>query len=247
MKRLEGCVALITGASNGMGASHARKFVEEGAKVIVSDIMQEAGQKLADELGKNAIFVKLDVTKPDDWKNAVETAEKEFGPITTLVNNAGMIYVKPIVEETVENYMLGVNVNQTSIWLSYKYVVPSMQKAGKGSIINISSIEGTRGTKNGSMYCSTKFAVRGLTRSAARDFAQFGIRTNTVLPGGIETDMIKKSRQERPQNIANFEKSIPLGRTGRPEEVSNLVAFLASDESSYINGAEIVIDGGSCA
>lgn len=247
MKRLAGCVALITGASNGMGASHARKFIEEGAKVIVSDIAQDAGQKLADELGENAIFVRLDVTNPDDWKHAVETAEKEFGPITTLVNNAGMIYIKPIGEETVENYTLGVHVNQISIWLSYKYVVPSMKKTGKGSIINISSIEGTRGTVNGSMYCSTKFAVRGLTHSAARDFAPFGIRTNAVLPGGIETDMIKKSRKERPENIANFEKSIPLGRTGRPEEVSSLVAFWASEESSYINGAEIIIDGGSCA
>lgn len=245
--RLEGTVALITGASNGMGASHARKLVEEGAKVVVTDVAVEAGQKLAEELGKNAIFVKLDVTSAEDWQHAVAQAETFFGPINVLVNNAGMIYIKPIEEETAEKYMLGVRVNQESIWLSYKYVVPSMKRAGKGSIINVSSIEGTRGTQNGSMYCSTKFAVRGLTRSAVKDFSPFGIRINTILPGGIETDMIKKSRVERPENIAAFERTIPLGRVGQPKEVSNLVAFLASDESSYINGAEIIIDGGVSA
>jgi 3alpha(or 20beta)-hydroxysteroid dehydrogenase len=245
MGRLDGKVALITGSSRGMGASHARRFVEEGAKVIICcDRTVELGRKLADELGPNALFAKLDVTKEEDWKNVVAQTEKKFGYINVLVNNAGIFQSKKLEELSLENYMFGININQTSIVLSYLHVVPSMKKAGMGSIVNISSIEGLGGTIGGLMYCSSKFAVRGLTRTAAREFAGDNIRTNSVHPGGIETEMVAQSRIDNPDGIANFEMKIPLKRFARPEEVSSLVLFLASDEASYINGAEIVIDGG---
>jgi len=247
MGRLDGKVAIITGASMGMGAAHARRFVQEGAKVIIGDIAVEAGQKLADELGPNALFVKIDVSKEEDWKNVVEAAEKQFGNITVLVNNAAILDHRTIEDTTEENYLRGVNINQTSIVLSYIHVVPSMKKAGIGSIINISSIQGFKGGKGELMYSSTKFALRGLTRSAALELAEFNIRVNSIHPGAIETPMVIEARKRQPEAIAAFEKAIPLGRMAKPEEVSNVVLFIASEEASYVTGAEILVDGGSIA
>lgn len=247
MGRLEGKVAIITGASMGMGAAHARRFVQEGAKVIIGDIAVDAGQKLADELGPNAIFVKLDVSKEEDWKNVVEVAEKQFGNVTVLVNNAAILDHRTIEDTTEQNYLSGVNINQTSIVLSYIHVVPSMKKAGIGSIINISSIQGFKGGKGELMYSSTKFALRGLTRSAALELAEFNIRVNSIHPGAVETPMVIEARIRQPQAIAAFEKMIPLGRMAKPEEVSNVVLFIASDEASFVTGAEILVDGGSLA
>jgi len=207
----------------------------------------EAGQKLADELGPNALFVKIDVSKEEDWKNVVEAAEKQFGNITVLVNNAAILDHRTIEDTTEENYLRGVNINQTSIVLSYIHVVPSMKKAGIGSIINISSIQGFKGGKGELMYSSTKFALRGLTRSAALELAEFNIRVNSIHPGAIETPMVIEARKRQPEAIAAFEKAIPLGRMAKPEEVSNVVLFIASEEASYVTGAEILVDGGSIA
>lgn len=247
-KRLEGKVALITGAAMGMGESHARLFVQEGAKVIVSDIQDEAGQKLADELGENAIYVHLDVANEQDWKNAAKVALETFGPVTVVVNNAGITEMLTAEQLTEEKYMKITRINQLSIVFSYSTFMPMMRDNGQGgSFINISSIEGFQGSPTQIGYASTKFAVRGLTRSAAREFAPYNIRVNSVHPGAIETPILKPVREQAPGVIEQLVAQIPMQRIGDPLETSYPVLFLASDEASYMTGSEIVVDGGHLA
>ncbi|HAM80587.1 glucose 1-dehydrogenase [Ornithinibacillus bavariensis] len=243
MTRLNGKIAIITGAARGMGASHARLFINEGAKVMIADILEEDGQALARELGENAKFAKLDVTKAANWEEVVSQTEKEFGPVNILVNNAGISMNKSIEEITEEEYRRIVDINQISVFLGMKAVLPSMKKANGGSIVNISSINGLVGGAIG--YTDTKFAVRGMTKAAALNLAHNGIRVNSVHPGVIETPMI--SQADSKDIIKEFAKHIPAGRVAKPEEVSNLVLYLASDESSYSTGSEFVIDGGLTA
>lgn len=243
MKRLDGKVVIITGGARGMGASHARLFVKEGAKVIIADILEEDGQALAKELGDHAIFVKLDVTKGENWAEVITLTENQFGPVNVLVNNAGISMNKSIEETTEEEYRRILDINQVSVFLGIKAVIPSMKKADGGSIVNISSINGLVGGAIG--YTDTKFAVRGMTKAAALGLAHYGIRVNSVHPGVIETPMIVQ--EDSKEAIKEFAKYIPNGRVAKPEEVSNLVLYLASDESSYSTGAEFVVDGGITA
>ena len=243
MGRLDDKVAIITGGARGMGSSHARLFSKEGAKVIIADILEEEGQALARELGGNVKFLTLDVTKAADWDELVTETEKVFGPVNVLVNNAGISMNKSIEEITDEEYRRIVNINQVSVFLGMKAVIPSMKKGGGGSIINISSMNGLVGGAIG--YTDTKFAVRGMTKAAALELAQYGIRVNSVHPGVIETPMILQEASK--DVIKEFAKHIPAGRVAKPEEVSNLVLYLASDESSYSTGSEFVIDGGMTA
>ena len=243
MGRLDDKVAIITGGARGMGSSHARLFSKEGAKVIIADILEEEGQALARELGGNVKFLTLDVTKAADWDELVTETEKVFGPVNVLVNNAGISMNKSIEEITDEEYRRIVNINQVSVFLGMKAVIPSMKKGGGGSIINISSMNGLVGGAIG--YTDTKFAVRGMTKAAALELAQYGIRVNSVHPGVIETPMILQ--EDSKDVIKEFAKHIPVGRIAKPEEVSNLVLYLASDESSYSTGSEFVIDGGMTA
>lgn len=243
MTRLNDKVAIITGGARGMGASHARRFVNEGAKVMIADILEEEGQALAKELGENAKFIKLDVTKLNNWEEVVSLTEKEFGPVNVLVNNAGISMNKSIEETTEEEYRRILDINQVSVFLGMKAVIPSMKKANGGSIVNISSINGLVGGAVG--YTDTKFAVRGMTKAAALGLAQYGIRVNSVHPGVIETPMIVQ--EDSKEAIQEFAKFIPNGRVAKPEEVSNLVLYLASDESSYSTGSEFVVDGGLTA
>ncbi|RKQ29983.1 glucose 1-dehydrogenase [Oceanobacillus halophilus] len=243
MGRLNAKVALITGGARGMGASHARLFVKEGAKVIVADILEDEGQALAKELGENATFLKLDVTKADNWDEVVAESEKAFGPINVLVNNAGISMNKSIEEITEEEYRRILDINQVSVFLGMKAVIPSMKKANGGSIVNISSMNGLVGGAIG--YTDTKFAVRGMTKAAALGLSHKGIRVNSVHPGVIETPMIVQ--EDSKEVIKEFAKHIPTGRVAKPEEVSNLVLYLASDESSYSTGSEFVVDGGLTA
>lgn len=243
MGRLSGKVAVITGGARGMGASHVRKFVEEGAKVVFTDILEQEGQALAAELGDNARFVKHDVTNAEEWQTVVEEAENTYGPVNILVNNAGITMAKSIMAITEEEYRRIVDINQVSVFLGMKAVVPSMQKTEGGSIVNISSVNGLVGGAVG--YTDTKFAVRGITKAAALELANYGIRVNSVHPGAVETPMIVQ--EDTKAAVEAWAKTLPMKRVGKPEEVSNLVVFLASDESSYSTGSEFVIDGGVTA
>lgn len=243
MGRLTGKVSIVTGGARGMGESHVRKFVAEGSKVVFTDLNEEAGTALANELGENVKFVKQDVSKAPDWENVIAETEKAFGPVNVLVNNAGISMNTPIADMTEEKYRKIVDINQVSVFLGMKAVLPSMQKAKGGSIVNISSMNGLVAGAIG--YTDTKFAVRGMTKSAAMEFAAYGIRVNSVHPGIIETPMVTQG--DAVEVIKEFAKHVPLQRVARSEEVSNLVLFLASDESSYSTGSEFVIDGGLTA
>lgn len=245
--RLEGKVALITGAARGMGASHARHFVEEGAKVIVTDLNEEAGSALAEELGSNALFVKHDVTKADSWREVVEKGTSAFGPINVLVNNAGVLGpIATTTELSEEDYLKVCTVNQHGVFLGMKAVIPSMLEAGVGSIVNISSLAGMVANYGfpSLAYVGSKFAVRGMTKATAVEFGRKNIRANSVHPGFINTPMMVEATDESGGDAL---EQIPLGRLAEASEVSNLVLFLASDESSYITGAEHLIDAGMSA
>lgn len=243
MTRLSGKVAIITGAAQGMGAAHAKLFVEQGAKVVLTDLNEEKGKAFAEELGGNALFVKQNVANEEDWAAVVAAAEEKFGAVNVLVNNAGITMAKKMMDTTVEEYRRIVEINQVSVFLGMKAVLPAMQKAGGGSIVNISSMNGIVAGAIG--YTDTKFAVRGMTKAAAMELAPFGIRVNSVHPGVIATPMVVQ--EDTKAAVEAFAKHIPLGRVAQPEEVSNMVLFLASEDSSYSTGSEFIIDGGMTA
>lgn len=243
MGRLDGKVAVITGGARGMGAEHVRVFVAEGAKVLFTDILVKEGEALAADLGGNVRFVRQDVTSEEDWKTVVAEVEKTFGPVNILVNNAGVVLYNSIEAMSLQDYMRVININQVSVFLGMKYILPSMKLAGCGSIINISSIAGLKGTNYGTAYSSSKFAVRGLTQSAALEFAPYCIRVNSVYPGAIETPMLVQ--EDTKAKVEAFAQTIPCKRIAKPIEVSKAVLFLASDESSYCIGTDLVVDGAS--
>jgi 3alpha(or 20beta)-hydroxysteroid dehydrogenase len=226
-----------------MGEATVRLFVEHGAKVVIGDIAEAQGQALADELGDAAIFCRLDVTSEEDWAGAVAQAQA-FGPLNVLVNNAGILHIASITDTTPEDYMRVVRINQLSAFLGIRAVIEPMKQAGCGSIINISSIDGLQSQAGVSAYSSTKWALRGLTRTAAIELGQYGIRVNTVHPGGIYTQMGGKDvLSEEDMNKAVF-RDFPIPRVGHPEEVAYVTLFLATDEASYSTGSEFVADGG---
>lgn len=246
MSRLAGKVALITGAARGQGAAEARRFVAEGAKVVIADVLESEGRALAAELGEAARFQPLDVTNPEQWQAAVEVTQAQFGKLDVLVNNAAILRMAPLEHCSLEDYKRVIEVNQVGCWLGMKSVVAAMRQAGGGSIINVSSTAGMEGVAYGTAYSASKFAVRGMTKAAALELGASGIRVNSVHPGGIDTVM------SRPPEMADFDpaqvyKGLPIPRIGQPEEVANLVLFLASDESSYCTGSEFIIDGGMLA
>ena len=247
MGRLDGKVAIITGASQGMGEAHARRFVAEGAKVVMTDINDELGEKIAAELGENAVFVKADVSSLADWRRVVAETEATFGPVTVLINNAGIIGpIAETVELDEEAYLQVCAVNQHSQFYGMKCVIPSMQQAGGGSIVNVSSIAGIVsivGSPN-LAYVGSKFASRGMTKHVAIQYGKDHIRVNSVHPGYIKTPMMAAATDEEGGGIAAM---IPLGRMAEPDEVSQLMVWLASDESSYITGTEQIIDAGLTA
>ena len=242
MDRLSGKTAIITGAAQGMGAVTAKLFVEQGANVVIGDILEEKGQALANELGHKAKFVKLDVTHEDDWKHAVNAAQA-MGPLTTLVNNAGILVFKAIAEQTTEEYLNVLNINLVGCYNGIRAVFDPMKKHGSGSIINISSIDGLQAKNSLSAYASAKWGMRGLTKSAAIEFGKYGIRVNTVHPGGINTAMGGQEAQETDE-LNVFYKDQALPRVGMPIEVARMSLFLATDEASYSTGSEFKVDGG---
>ena len=247
MGRLSGKVALITGAARGMGESHARRFVAEGAKVIMTDMSEQTGNALAKELGENALFIRQDATKSGDWKKVIEQGEVAFGTINVLVNNAGILGpVATTIDLSEEDYLKVCAVNQHAVYLGMQAVLPSMLKAGIGSIVNISSIAGIAANYGfpSLAYVASKFAVRGMTKATAIEYGPNNIRVNSVHPGFIQTPMMVEATDEEGGDALSL---IPLRRIADPGEVSNLVLFLASDESSYITGSEHLIDAGMLA
>lgn len=243
MTRLQDKVIIITGAAQGMGATHARMCIEAGAKVVLTDINAEKGQALAAELGSQALFIQHNVTSEDDWAQVIAATEAHFGTVNVLVNNTGITQSKSILETSLDDYRRILEINQVSVFLGMKAVIPSMQASKQGSIINISSINGLVGGAIG--YTDSKFAVRGMTKAAALECAPFGIRVNSVHPGVIATPMIMQG--DTKAAVEAFAKSIPLRRVAQPEEVSRLVLYLASDDSSYSTGSEFIVDGGLTA
>jgi 3alpha(or 20beta)-hydroxysteroid dehydrogenase len=222
-----------------MGAAHAKMLVDEGAKVVIGDILDDKGGALAAELGDSARYVHLDVTEADQWEAAVNTAVDAFGLLNVLVNNAGIVALGKIGQFDMAKWQKVIDVNLTGTFLGMQAVVEQMKAAGGGSIINISSIEGLRGSVMVHPYVASKWAVRGLSKSAALELAKDNIRVNSVHPGFIRTPMTKYF----PDDMV----TAPLGRPGKSEEVSTFVVFLASDESSFATGAEFVVDGGLVA
>lgn len=243
MKRLKDKVVIITGAAQGMGKMHAEKALNEGAKVVITDINKELGLQTSQILGENAIFIQHDVANEEHWSNVISTVIEKWGRIDVLVNNAGITYSTPLEKLSLAAYMKIVNINQVSVFLGMKTVAETMKAQNAGSIINISSMNGLVGGAIG--YTDTKFAVRGMTKAASRELSPYNIRVNSVHPGVIQTAMLEQ--EDVKEQVEQFKKTIPMRRVAQVEEVSNMVIFLASDEASYSTGAEFVIDGGLTA
>ena len=250
MARLEGKVALISGGARGQGAVEARMFAEEGASVVIGDILDDQGRQTEaelQELGYNVTYVHLDVTSESDWEAAVQSAVDTYGKLDVLLNNAGILIRKNIEETTEDDWDRIFAVNAKRVFLGTKAAIPAMRDAGGGSIINISSTAGLVGSPNGSAsYTATKGAVRLFTKSTAIQHAREGIRCNSIHPGPIETDMIADTLND-PANMALRMQRLPLGRVGKPSEIAYGAIYLASDESSFVTGSELVIDGGTTA
>jgi len=243
MARFDGKVALISGGARGQGAAEARLLVAEGAKVVVGDVLDNEGVELARELGSAATYLHHDVTSEADWARAVRSAEA-LGGLHGLVNNAGIYQPKPLLETDTELWERHIRINQFGCFLGMKAVVPAMERSGGGSIVNISSAAGLRGSPQAFAYSATKWALRGMTKSAAMDLAKRNIRVNSVHPGPIETEMLGGWTLEHREARL---KMVPMQRTGTIDEVARLVLFLLSDESAYMTGAEVAVDGGATA
>lgn len=246
MGRLDGKVALITGGARGMGKSHVRHFVAEGARVVFGDVLDDRGEYVAAGLGPQSCrYLHHDVTSEADWAAAVALATGTFGKLDVLVNNAGVLRFATIADMPLADFRRVLEVNAVGCWLGMKAVIEPMKAAGGGSIVNISSIEGIAGAAGLSAYSASKFAVRGMTKVAAQELGRFGIRVNSVHPGGVLTRMtLEQAAAPGHADGEAFLKSLPISRMAEPVEISRLVAFLASDDASYSTGSEFVADGG---
>ncbi len=243
MGRLSGKVAIITGAARGMGEATARLFDSEGAKVALGDVIIEQGEAVAKDIGDAAFFQKLDVTDDDNWKSFIQAVLDKFGTIDVLVNNAGLVHFTPIEHFNPADADKILGVNTIGPMLGAKHVSPVMKAAGKGSIVNISSVDGLRGCNGLTLYTASKWALRGLTKSLAYELGTSGIRVNSVHPGGVDTPM-GNARNLPAEQLNMAFRRVPLQRIGQPEEIANASLFLATDEASYISGAELAVDGG---
>ncbi|MFP4235095.1 MAG: glucose 1-dehydrogenase [Nitriliruptoraceae bacterium] len=237
MGRFDGRTAIVSGGARGMGASHCRAIVAEGGNVVIGDILDDEGEALAAELGEAAMYVHLDVTDAAAWDGAVAQALERFGGLHVLVNNAGVLVQGAIIEGDPEAFRRVIDINLTGVYLGMRAAAPAIRDAGGGSIVNISSTAGLMGYAYLSGYAASKWGVRGLTKVAALELGPLGIRVNSVHPGPIETPMTAGIGDD----IVGGQ---PIGRFGKPEEVAQLVCFLASDDSSYSTGSEFVVDGG---
>jgi len=246
--RLDGKVALITGAGRGQGEAEARLFASEGARVAVTDVLVDEGEAVAASLGPSALYRHLDVTSETSWSDAVDEVVAAWGRLDVLVNNAGIGTPPRGIElEDADDHRRVVDTNLNGVYLGMRAVVAVMARQRSGSIVNISSIDGLVGVGGMTTYAATKFAVTGMTRSAALELGRRGIRVNSVHPGVIETPLVQTAPQEVLDRLQRVLDRQPIPRMGTPREVANLVLFLASDESSYCTGAQFVIDGGHLA
>ena len=248
MGKLDGKVALISGGSRGQGEAQARLFAREGAAVVIGDVLEQDGQRLAESIidaGGQAAFLRLDVTAESDWAAIVQRARDEFGRLDILINNAGILRTKQIEHSSVDEYREVIEVNQVGVFLGIRAVITAMREAGGGVIINTSSTAGLQGSPGGAAYVSSKFAVRGLTKTAALELARDNIRVNSVHPGPIDTPMLTNPDTAR-NEAGDVEYDAPIGRFGYVAEVAKMMLFIAAD-ATYSTGAEFVIDGGLTA
>ncbi|MDH6629003.1 3alpha(or 20beta)-hydroxysteroid dehydrogenase [Streptomyces sp. LBL] len=242
MGKLDGRVVLVTGAARGQGEQEARLFREEGAEVVVADVLDDQGQDLAKELG--ALYVHLDVSREDEWESAVAAVLTAYGRIDGLVNNAGILRFNTLVDTPLDEFMQIVQVNQVGVFLGIKTAGPRIAEAGGGTIVNTASYTGMTGMAYVGAYAATKHAIVGLTRVAALELAGQGVRVNAVCPGAVDTAMSNPGGGAGEALDGLYRKLVPLGRIGRPEEVARLALFLSCEDSSYITGQPFVIDGG---
>jgi len=245
MGRLSGKLAIVTGGARGQGAAEARLFVAEGARVVIGDLLAAEGEALAKQLGASARFVRMDVSQEADWQDALAVAQ-ELGALTTLINNAAIQHYAPLTQTRTEDYLRVVHVNQLGCFLGMRACAPLLAANGGGSIVNVASMDGTRGTNGMVAYVSSKWAVRGLSKVAAIELGAAKIRVNTILPGSILTPMGNPNDEDLATYNRHF-AGYPLARIGLPEEIARLALFLASDDSSYCTGAEFLADGGATA
>ncbi|WP_194897083.1 glucose 1-dehydrogenase [Catenulispora pinisilvae] len=245
MGKLDGRVVLVTGAARGQGAEEARLFAEEGAQVVLADVLEEAGQAVAKEIGDAARFVRLDVTDEAQWIAAADFAAAEFGKLDGLINNAGILRFNKIEKTSIEEYMQVVTVNQVGVFLGLHVCLPRIRAAGGGTVVNTASVDGFAGMAYLGSYVSTKFAVRGLTKVAALE-AGPTVRVNCICPGGVHTPMVTEHMPEDADPDIGY-SGIPLKRVGTPLEIAKAALFLTSDDSSYCTGADFVLDGGALA
>jgi 3alpha(or 20beta)-hydroxysteroid dehydrogenase len=239
MGLLDGKVALITGGASGQGAAEARLFVDEGAAVVIGDVQDVAGRALADELGPSATFVHLDVSSDTDWEAAIAHTSETFGDATILIQSAAIVHHRLIEDSPREEFERVLAVNLLGPYLGMRAVLPGMQRAGGGVIINVGSAAAYNGTGGRALYGAAKWGLRGLTKSASIEFGYHNIRVNSIHPGAIDTPMLRNSDQEMPA------PQIPVARFGRADEVARTVLFLVSDHAAYITGADVPIDGGA--
>jgi 3alpha(or 20beta)-hydroxysteroid dehydrogenase len=245
MSRLAGKVAIVTGGAQGQGAEIAREFVAEGARVVIADVADEPGRALAAELGEAAHFIHHDVSQEASWTAVVEDANTRFGPVNVLANNAGVLRFGEIATGSLEDVELMWRINQMGVFLGMRAVVPTMKANGGGSIINASSVEGLAGMANCAGYAATKWAIRGMTKCAAMELGGSGIRVNSVHPGMIDTPMTRVHGGDAAMEYGA--SKVPMRRVGLPSDIAPVYVFLASDESGYMNGAELAVDGGVTA
>lgn len=241
--RLTGKVCIVTGAAQGMGEATARLFASEGAKVAMGDVNAEKGEAVAKDIGSDAFFQTLDVSSDDGWAAFIKGVMEKFGRIDALINNAGLVHFTPIEMLDPADFDRILGVNTLGPILGTKHVTPIMKKQGGGSIVNISSVDGLRGANGLTCYTASKWALRGITKCHAFELGTSGIRVNSVHPGGVNTPM--GNAAGRPEEEVNMVfRRLPLGRIGKPAEIAQASLFLASDEASYVTGAEIAVDGG---
>ena len=246
MGRLNDRVALITGGAKGQGEAEVRLFHSEGARIVIADVLEEQGKALEQELGERALFVRLDVTSEEAWHDAVAVTLERFGRLDILVNNAGILKLAPMLEMSLDDYMAVVQVNQVGCFLGLKVAGRAIVDSGGGSIVNTSSIGGLWGIPGGIAYSASKFAVTGMTKTAAIELGSAGVRVNSIHPGIIDTNMVRDhaTQDSDPEAVG---AGLPVGRMGKPEDIAALALFLASEESGFCTGSSFVADGGVTA
>jgi 3alpha(or 20beta)-hydroxysteroid dehydrogenase len=243
-RRLEGKVAIVTGSAGGIGAAAARDFAAEGGLLVLTDADEAGVRRLATELGECACAVHHDVTSEADWESVLAVALERHRRVDVLLNNAGVFLAEPLLDTSLEDFRRVLDVNVTGVFLGMRTLAPSMIERRAGSIINVSSVAGLTGPPYLSAYAASKWAVRGISKVAAKELAPFGVRVNSIHPGQIDTDMNARQREKTPELIDKLIRGIPLRRIGTPQEIARALVYLASDESVYVTGSELVIDGG---